>query len=182
MSNNVTLELNRILKLISQDNFVESDIKSLFVILRTLKTNKTIVDIANFYTHAEGRDQGLSHAMVQKWVNNFISVAESSGGTIYGIHPVFTHKGVINELLRTLRATGARYTESDIKRNSVQIINYVKSMVVEGEFHLDDSRVTRCWVSRDKKDKLMVNFQASGLAPGCIILGAGATIAGAFFD
>jgi predicted nucleic-acid-binding protein len=182
MSNKATLELNRVLKSIAKNSFTRSDIAVLLVNLRATTNNKTVTDLANFHTHPEGRTQGVAHAVLQDWVNKFISLAESSGGSITGPTPVFTSKKVIIELLRSLRSLGLQYSEQSIKYNQNEVIEYIKSLVVESEFILDDKRVTRCWISRNDKGGLQFNFQIKGLKPGVIKLGENATIAAPFFD
>jgi hypothetical protein len=182
ISRKALIEVNSVLESIRKDSFTRNDIAVLLVSLRGATSNKTITDLANFHAHPEGRNQGRAHAVVQAWVNNFIAVAESNGGVINGIPPVFTTKGVITELLRALKSSGAKYSEDSIKRNKQQIVEYIISLVDESEFKLDDKRITKCWISKSKGQGLLVNFQAKGLKPGVIKLGEDATIAAQLFN
>jgi hypothetical protein len=182
MSTKAVNELRAIVAAIDKNSFTKNDIASLLVNLRSLTRNKTIIDLANFHTHPEGRNQGDAHAVVQDWINKFIAVAESKGGTIYGMPPVFIRKQVIVELFRSLKSAGIQFSENSIKRNQVKIIEHIKELMVDSEFKLEDKRVARCWVNGSDSGSLNFNFQAKGLKHGVIVLGPGGTIAHPLFD
>lgn len=185
MTNKRLIEVNRIVKRIEDGLFSKSDINSLYVTLRNMTVNETIKDISNFYTHAEGRNQGLSYGVVKNYVEyilNEVQKGENQQVFITGHPPVFTSYGVLLELIKTLNEVGASFNEGKISSQSHMIIEYTKQLVDEGDYELKNPLITRCWIDRREGDTLFFNFTFGELEDNGPIKASGGTFATNLFD
>lgn len=148
---------------ICSGNFSCSDVGLLFILLRPILSPEPIlVDLANFVTHGDEKDRGISFKYIHSYVENFIKVSEH-GGTIFCPPPVFNKEKVVESLIKILKSLDLSLNENKLREEKDVIVNYLLELMEETEFRFEDSRIVRCYLRRDgQKIMFCLNLNLTG--------------------
>jgi hypothetical protein len=156
---------NKVLKLVDQvstGDFNSSTVSQLMTYLRSeFNTTPKLLDIANFVTHAEGRDKGQSFQYTKKFVNTVIDTFEK-GGSFTIPKPLFERNDIFQAITEQLKKLEVLKSESDFNLYKEKFIECLMDLIMDTEIILGQENVRKCIVKKeDNKIFVCFNVQSS---------------------
>jgi hypothetical protein len=145
-----TGKIQTLIDSVCSGDFSSSDIEILFINLRKDFFDEPILyDLSNFVSHGDERNRGASFDYVHSYVKNFINVSEK-GGTVYGRDSVFQSDSVMKLLIQKLKSLDFKFNENQFICQKEKIIDSLKELMDDTDFKIEDPRVIRCYIRKDK--------------------------------
>jgi len=159
-------DIQQIVDSIQQGRVVRKDLRVLLIELRSSLRSGALKDIANFVAHPEGRDKGQGQQHLEAFVENFVSVAESSGKLV--VSPAYSRAQILAELTTHLTVQGFKVDASLLAAMEMGIFKAIEEIMDGALVILKNKYVTAAGITV-LGGRLVFIVQFKGLASGPVI-------------
>jgi len=176
-------DLQEAFNIICDGNFTKNDVLAFMIRLRQFKPiDPILVDLCDFFAHAEGRTKGESHRFIESFLGKFIDASEKNAGIVIPT-PFFNKKEVIDKILVHLSNHKLKVDELAFAKYANRFIDLLLDSLDNVEYIIKNPKVNRCLIKREGAETFFC-FNLKNISRNAIVRrdGSGMTCISIFYD
>ena len=165
-SNKCLSDMQKQIDIICSGDFSENDVLAFMIKLRSLKPNRHLLDLCNFFSHPKGRNQGESHDLISKFLSEFICALENNS-SVKIVAPLFTRPKMIEWIVKIISAKNLKLNLEEFKSHSERFFELMIEALDGIEYKVDElvlPKVKCCKIKKENNEEAFFCFQLQNLA------------------